>query len=79
MTFGGPFRNSLIDTWSKELGVEWVCHIPYHAPAFGKIERSLDLASFYGETGFQKNLNYSFSLLNHFSLVAPHDDVIDVL
>jgi len=32
------FRNSLTDTWVKEHGVEWVYHIPYHAPATGKIE-----------------------------------------
>ncbi|KAK4810891.1 LOW QUALITY PROTEIN: hypothetical protein QYF61_013299 [Mycteria americana] len=27
------FRNKLIDTWAKEHGIEWVYHIPYHAPA----------------------------------------------
>ncbi|GAB0195849.1 hypothetical protein GRJ2_002050200 [Grus japonensis] len=26
-------------TWAKEHGIEWVYHIPYHAPASGKIER----------------------------------------
>ncbi|GAB0203588.1 hypothetical protein GRJ2_002824400 [Grus japonensis] len=36
---GTHFRNNLIDTWAKEHGVEWVYHIPYHAPASGKIER----------------------------------------
>ncbi|PKU32434.1 hypothetical protein llap_17263 [Limosa lapponica baueri] len=36
---GTPFRNSLIDTWAQEHGIEWVYHIPYHAPASGKIER----------------------------------------
>ncbi|GAB0208360.1 hypothetical protein GRJ2_003301700 [Grus japonensis] len=35
---GTHFRNNLIDTWAKEHGIEWVCHIPYHAPASGKIE-----------------------------------------
>ncbi|GAB0175673.1 hypothetical protein GRJ2_000032500 [Grus japonensis] len=33
------FQNNLIDTWAKEHGIEWVYHIPYHAPASGKIER----------------------------------------
>ncbi|GAB0199280.1 hypothetical protein GRJ2_002393400 [Grus japonensis] len=32
------FRNNLIDTWAKEHGIEWVYHIPYHAPASGTIE-----------------------------------------
>ncbi|KAK4832710.1 hypothetical protein QYF61_025171 [Mycteria americana] len=36
---GTHFRNNLIDTWAKEHGIEWVYHIPYHAPAFGKIEQ----------------------------------------
>ncbi|KAK4810688.1 LOW QUALITY PROTEIN: hypothetical protein QYF61_007488 [Mycteria americana] len=36
---GTHFRNKLIDTWAKEHGIEWVYHIPYHAPASGKIER----------------------------------------
>ena len=36
---GTHFRNNLIDTWAKERGIEWVYHIPYHAPASGKIER----------------------------------------
>ncbi|KAK4806485.1 hypothetical protein QYF61_013978 [Mycteria americana] len=36
---GTHFRNNLIDTWAKEHGIEWVDHIPYHAPASGKIER----------------------------------------
>ncbi|GAB0183409.1 hypothetical protein GRJ2_000806200 [Grus japonensis] len=39
---GTHFRNNLIDTWAKEHGIEWVYHIPYHAPASGKIERSVD-------------------------------------
>ena len=33
------FHKSLIDTWAKEHGIEWVYHIPYHAPASGKNER----------------------------------------
>ncbi|KAK4815806.1 hypothetical protein QYF61_007246 [Mycteria americana] len=33
------FQNNLIDTWAKEHGIEWVYHIPYHAPASGKIEQ----------------------------------------
>ncbi|GAB0206700.1 hypothetical protein GRJ2_003135600 [Grus japonensis] len=36
---GTHFRNNLIDTWAKEHGVEWVYHIPYHAPASWKIEQ----------------------------------------
>ncbi|GAB0209660.1 hypothetical protein GRJ2_003431700 [Grus japonensis] len=36
---GTHFRNNLIDSWAKEHGIEWVYHIPYHAPASGKIER----------------------------------------
>lgn len=36
---GTHFKNSLIDNWAKEHGIEWVYHIPYHAPASGKIER----------------------------------------
>ncbi|KAM9510004.1 uncharacterized protein ACIB01_019616 [Guaruba guarouba] len=36
---GTHFQNSLIDTWAKEHGIEWVYHIPYHAPASLKIER----------------------------------------
>ncbi|GAB0209130.1 hypothetical protein GRJ2_003378700 [Grus japonensis] len=35
---GTHFWNNLIDTWAKEHGIEWVYHIPYHAPASGKIE-----------------------------------------
>ncbi|KAJ7400726.1 hypothetical protein WISP_00195 [Willisornis vidua] len=33
------FKNSLIDTWAREHGIEWVYHIPYHAPAARKVER----------------------------------------
>ncbi|GAB0208180.1 hypothetical protein GRJ2_003283700 [Grus japonensis] len=36
---GTHFLNNLIDTWAKEHGIEWVYHIPYLAPALGKIER----------------------------------------
>ncbi|KAK4806879.1 hypothetical protein QYF61_012600 [Mycteria americana] len=36
---GTHCRNNLIDTWAKEHGIEWVYHIPYHAPASGKLER----------------------------------------
>jgi len=35
---GTHFPNRLIDTWAKEHGIEWVYHIPYHAPASGKIK-----------------------------------------
>ncbi|KAK4810590.1 hypothetical protein QYF61_007327 [Mycteria americana] len=34
---GTHFRKSLIDTWAKEHGIEWVYHIPCHAPASRKI------------------------------------------
>ena len=36
---GTHFKNSLINTWAKEHGIEWIYHIPYHAPASCKIER----------------------------------------
>ena len=36
---GTHFHNSLIDTWAREHGIEWVYHMPYHAPASGKIKR----------------------------------------
>ncbi|RMC01134.1 hypothetical protein DUI87_22400 [Hirundo rustica rustica] len=32
------FKNSLINTWAREHGIEWVYHIPYHVPAVGKVE-----------------------------------------
>ncbi|GAB0208489.1 hypothetical protein GRJ2_003314600 [Grus japonensis] len=35
---GTHFQDNLIDSWAKEHGIEWVYHIPYHAPASGKIE-----------------------------------------
>ena len=35
---GTHFRNNFIDSWAKEHGIEWIYHIPYHAPASGKIE-----------------------------------------
>ncbi|RMC09827.1 hypothetical protein DUI87_13614 [Hirundo rustica rustica] len=36
---GTHFKNSLINTWAREHGIEWVYHIPYHTPAAGKVER----------------------------------------
>ncbi|RMB89963.1 hypothetical protein DUI87_33662 [Hirundo rustica rustica] len=36
---GTHFKNSLINTWAREHGIEWVYHIPYHAPAARKVER----------------------------------------
>ncbi|RMB89488.1 hypothetical protein DUI87_34126 [Hirundo rustica rustica] len=36
---GTHFKNSLINNWAREHGIEWGYHIPYHAPASGKIER----------------------------------------
>ncbi|RMB91849.1 hypothetical protein DUI87_31777 [Hirundo rustica rustica] len=32
------FKNGLINTWAREHGIEWIYHIPYHAPAAGKVE-----------------------------------------
>ncbi|RMC18194.1 hypothetical protein DUI87_05075 [Hirundo rustica rustica] len=37
--YGTHFTNSLINNWAREHGIEWVYHIPYHAPASGKVER----------------------------------------
>ncbi|RMB92599.1 hypothetical protein DUI87_30908 [Hirundo rustica rustica] len=36
---GTHFKNSLINTWARDHGIEWIYHIPYHAPAAGKVER----------------------------------------
>ncbi|RMC22198.1 hypothetical protein DUI87_03072 [Hirundo rustica rustica] len=36
---GTHFKNSLINTWAREHGIEWVYHIPYHVPTAGKVER----------------------------------------
>ncbi|RMB97070.1 hypothetical protein DUI87_26353 [Hirundo rustica rustica] len=36
---GTRFKNDLINTWAREHGIEWIYHIPYHAPAAGKVER----------------------------------------
>ncbi|RMC08912.1 hypothetical protein DUI87_13906 [Hirundo rustica rustica] len=36
---GTHFKNSFINTWAREHGIEWMYHIPYHAPAAGKVER----------------------------------------
>ncbi|RMB94977.1 hypothetical protein DUI87_28520 [Hirundo rustica rustica] len=33
------FKNSLINTWAREHGIEWIYHIPYCAPAARKVER----------------------------------------
>ncbi|RMB91353.1 hypothetical protein DUI87_32144 [Hirundo rustica rustica] len=35
---GTHFKNSLLNTWAREHGIEWIHHIPYHAPAAGKVE-----------------------------------------
>ncbi|RMC20441.1 hypothetical protein DUI87_01291 [Hirundo rustica rustica] len=32
---GTHFKNSFINNWAREHGIEWVYHIPYHAPASG--------------------------------------------
>jgi len=36
---GAHFKNSLINSWAKDHGIEWIYHIPCHAPASGKIEQ----------------------------------------
>ncbi|RMC19784.1 hypothetical protein DUI87_03348 [Hirundo rustica rustica] len=36
---GTHFKNGLINTWAREHGIEWIYHIPYHAPAAGKVEQ----------------------------------------
>ncbi|RMC20449.1 hypothetical protein DUI87_01299 [Hirundo rustica rustica] len=36
---GTHFKNSLINNWAREHGIEWLYHIPYHAPASEKVER----------------------------------------
>ncbi|KAF4798878.1 hypothetical protein TURU_059904 [Turdus rufiventris] len=36
---GTHFKNNPINSWAREHGIEWVYHIPYHAPAAGKVER----------------------------------------
>ena len=33
------FKNSLVNTWAKDQGIQWIYHISYHAPASSKIER----------------------------------------
>lgn len=32
------FKNNHLDNWVKGCGIEWVCHISYHAPTSGKTE-----------------------------------------
>ncbi|KAK4806170.1 hypothetical protein QYF61_001093 [Mycteria americana] len=38
-SYGDMAPQRELNTWAKEHGIEWVYHIPYHAPASGKIER----------------------------------------
>ncbi|RMC05508.1 hypothetical protein DUI87_18702 [Hirundo rustica rustica] len=40
---GTHFKNGLIKTWAREHGIEWIYHIPYHAPAAGKVKRCNEL------------------------------------
>ncbi|KAF4804518.1 hypothetical protein TURU_007142 [Turdus rufiventris] len=40
---GIHFKNSLINTWAREHGINGVYHIPYHAPAAGKVDWCNDL------------------------------------
>lgn len=35
---GTHFINSLIDTWTREHGIEWVYHTPLHTPVSRKVE-----------------------------------------
>ncbi|TRZ13847.1 hypothetical protein HGM15179_013264 [Zosterops borbonicus] len=39
---GTHFKNSLINTWAREHGIEWICHIPYHQ-MLGKLNGGMDL------------------------------------
>ncbi|GAB0189167.1 hypothetical protein GRJ2_001382000 [Grus japonensis] len=61
---GTHFRNNLIDTWAKEHGIEWVYHIPCHAPASGKIER------------VQLARNFAWSQSKHDEYLRPESDVV---
>ncbi|RMC04415.1 hypothetical protein DUI87_19237 [Hirundo rustica rustica] len=36
---GTHFKNGLINTWAREHNIEWIYHIPYHAPAAEKVEQ----------------------------------------
>lgn len=36
---GNHFKNTLVNSWAKDHGIEWIYHIPCHAPSFGKMER----------------------------------------
>ncbi|TRZ13406.1 hypothetical protein HGM15179_013709 [Zosterops borbonicus] len=36
---GTHSNNSLINIWARGHGIEWVNHIPYHAPAASKVEK----------------------------------------
>ncbi|XP_017675630.1 PREDICTED: uncharacterized protein LOC108499858 [Lepidothrix coronata] len=61
---GTHFKNGLVDTWAKEHGIEWVYHIPYHAPAAGRVEQcngllKTTLKALCGET--LKTLGAAFS------------------
>ena len=69
---GTHFQNSLIDTWAKEHGIEWVYHIPYHAPASRKIQQyNGPLKTLLREMGGWdiKALGYTFSKSH---LVSQH-------
>ncbi|RMB97142.1 hypothetical protein DUI87_26426 [Hirundo rustica rustica] len=46
---GTHFKNSLINTWAREHGIEWVYHIPYHTPAAGKVEKHNELLKTQGQ------------------------------
>ncbi|KAF4804308.1 uncharacterized protein TURU_009159 [Turdus rufiventris] len=35
---GTHFKNSLINIWAKVHGIEWIYHIPYHAPTATKAD-----------------------------------------
>ncbi|RMC21538.1 hypothetical protein DUI87_02404 [Hirundo rustica rustica] len=36
---GTHFKNSLINTWAREHGIEWIYHIPYNVPSVSKVEQ----------------------------------------
>lgn len=39
---GTYFKNSLMNTWAREYSIEWVYHIPCHAPALRKLHDTMD-------------------------------------
>ncbi|GAB0209434.1 ubiquitin-associated protein 2 [Grus japonensis] len=80
---GTHFRNNLIDTWAKEHGIEWVYHIPCHAPASGKIERlenkraeDLEMEVF---LLLQERLGDRLALVNIFIKLEKHSVLVQLI